>query len=185
MTILEPCTEFIRLKKQLNRSSKSVRRAHESRETTKDALKSAKSNIYKRKASHPNREKRQENYQIAIIKNENANANFYKATGAYSSQLRDFEQFAIKLAEVPVIFRDNVSVVISQNGETEIYFGGKKYPLGFGHGHYTIDKRGRVTKWREQGVLHTRMKKNAKVFPFTRCSDDTIEPNWDTLSYVI
>jgi hypothetical protein len=179
MKVSASYTEYFQFLKSVKKTDSSVRKALKSKESARNILEAAKSNRYKRKSNYLSRKKRLENLQAAVINYERACETYSEAGQAYDSQFSDFKQFVIALAGVPKIHRNNVELAIRQNGVIDIFFGCKGYPVGDGHGHYVIDRKARVEKWREQGVLHTPKKKKGKLLPFTRSSQNTIDPNVD------
>lgn len=74
-----------------------------------------------------------------------------KAEG--SKRREDKKSIAAK-AGVPHQYRNNVWVSTDSNGNTNIYFGGVGKPDGPGHGHYVMDRSGKVTYKRDPRDEH-------------------------------
>lgn len=62
---------------------------------------------------------------------------------------RDDKSALAAKAGVPYRYRDNVWVSTDSDGNTNIYFGGVGEPNGPGHGHYVLDRNGKVTYKRD------------------------------------
>lgn len=68
---------------------------------------------------------------------------------AQSQQKKADKRSIAERAGVPFQYRDNVWVSTDANGTTNIYFGGVGEPNGLGHGHYAMDRTGKVTYKRD------------------------------------
>jgi len=93
-----------------------------------------------------------------------AKAEFDSCAKAFKSRLEkvkaegqkrrnDKKDIAAK-AGVPHQYRDNVWISTDSDGNTNIYFGGAGKPNGPGHGHYVMDRSGKVTYKRDPYDAH-------------------------------
>ena len=71
-----------------------------------------------------------------------------KAKSKRDKHREDKKSIAAK-AGVPHQYRKNVWISTDSNGNTNIYFGGIGEPNGPGHGHYVMDRSGKVTYRRD------------------------------------
>lgn len=88
-----------------------------------------------------------------------AKAAFDKASNAFKARLdvvkaqntrnKNDKRSVAEKAGVPVQYLDKVYVSKDANGNTNIYFGGMGEPNGPGHGHYVVDRSGKVTYKRD------------------------------------
>lgn len=88
-----------------------------------------------------------------------AKSDFDRAAAAFKARLDMVKSQAQKkkadkrsIAEragVPYQYRDDVWVSTDSDGNANIYFGGVGEPNGPGHGHYVMDRRGKVTYRRD------------------------------------
>ena len=76
-----------------------------------------------------------------------------KAKSKRDKHREDKKSIAAK-AGVPHQYHNNVWVSTDSNGNTNIYFGGIGEPSGPGHGHYVMDRSGRVTYKRDPHNEH-------------------------------
>lgn len=105
-------------------------------------------------------------FDVAKAEHERAQAEFKSAKADFDSCAKTFKSRLKKVkaegqrrrddkgsiaskAGVPYQYRDNVWVSTDSNGNTNIYFGGVGEPNGPGHGHYVMDRRGKVTYRRD------------------------------------
>lgn len=89
---------------------------------------------------------------------------FDKASKAFKARLevvkaqnarnKNDKRSVAQKAGVPAQYLDNVYVSKDPNGNTNIYFGGMGEPNGPGHGHYVLDRSGKVTYKREPYQEH-------------------------------
>jgi hypothetical protein len=89
---------------------------------------------------------------------------FDKASSAFKAQLdsvkaqnakkKNDKRSIAEKAGVPYQYLDKVYVSKDANGNTNIYFGGMGEPNGPGHGHYVVDRSGKVTYKREPYEEH-------------------------------
>lgn len=68
---------------------------------------------------------------------------------AQSQRRRDDKRTIAERAGVPHQYLDDLWVSTDTNGNTNIYFGGAGKPNGPGHGHYVVDRSGKVTYKRD------------------------------------
>ena len=88
---------------------------------------------------------------------------FQRAKDDFNSAKRAFDSANAAKAGVPHQYHDNVWISTDSSGNTNIYFGGFGKPNGPGHGHYVMDRSGKVTYMRDpfdphgaQSVMHMR-----------------------------
>ena len=86
--------------------------------------------------------------RLEKVKTENS-----KAKSKRDKHREDKKSIAAK-AGVPYQYHDSVWVSTDSNGNTNIYFGGIGKPNGPGHGHYVMDRNGKVTYKRDPHVEH-------------------------------
>jgi hypothetical protein len=77
-----------------------------------------------------------------------------EAVKAESKRRKDDKRSIAEKAGVPYQYRDNVWVSKESDGNTSIYFGGVGEPNGPGHGHYVMDRYGKVTYKRDPHDSH-------------------------------
>ena len=110
-------------------------------------------------------------FDAAKTEHERASAEFKRAKAEFDSCAKAFKSrlervkaeskkyrenkkaIAVK-AGVPYRYHDNVWVSTDSNGNTNIYFGGIGKPNGPGHGHYVMDRSGKVTYKRDPHDEH-------------------------------
>lgn len=68
---------------------------------------------------------------------------------AENRRRNDDKRSIAEKAGVPHQYRDNVWISKDSDGNTNIYFGGAGKPDGPGHGHYVLDRNGKVTYKRD------------------------------------
>ena len=73
---------------------------------------------------------------------------------AERNRRREDKRAIAERAGVPSQYLDDLWVSRDSNGNTNIYFGGVGKPNGPGHGHYVIDRNGRVTYRRNPNDPH-------------------------------
>ncbi len=73
---------------------------------------------------------------------------------AENKKRRDDKRSVAEKAGVPYQYRDNVWISKDSDGNTNIYFGGAGEPNGPGHGHYVMDRSGKVTYKRDPFDSH-------------------------------
>lgn len=73
---------------------------------------------------------------------------------AERNRRREDKRAIAERAGVPSQYLDDLWVSRDSNGSTNIYFGGVGKPNGPGHGHYVIDRNGRVTYRRNPNESH-------------------------------
>ena len=74
---------------------------------------------------------------------------FQRAKDDFNSAKRAFDSANAAKAGVPHQYHDNVWISTDSSGNTNIYFGGVGKPSGPGHGHYVMDRSGKVTYMRD------------------------------------
>ena len=74
---------------------------------------------------------------------------FQRAKDDFNSAKRAFDSANAAKAGVPHQYHDNVWISTDSSGNTNIYFGGVGKPNGPGHGHYVMDRSGKVTYMRD------------------------------------
>ena len=74
---------------------------------------------------------------------------FQRAKDDFNSAKRAFDSANAAKAGVPHQYHDNVWISTDSSGNTNIYFGGFGKPNGPGHGHYVMDRSGKVTYMRD------------------------------------
>ena len=79
---------------------------------------------------------------------------FQRAKDDFNSAKRAFDSANAAKAGVPHQYHDNVWISTDSSGNTNIYFGGFGKPNGPGHGHYVMDRSGKVTYMRDPYDLH-------------------------------
>lgn len=97
-------------------------------------------------------ERMQAEFKLAKGEFDRASAAFKSRLGAVKSQSQKTKADRRSLAEragVPYQYRDSVWVSTDSDGNTNIYFGGVGEPNGPGHGHYAMDRSGKVTYRRD------------------------------------
>jgi hypothetical protein len=91
-------------------------------------------------------------FQEAKAAHESAKTAFTKrleiVRAANQRRNEDKKALAIK-AGVPLQYQDKVYVTTKPDGTVHLYFGGLSTPDGLGHGHYVMDKNGKVTYKRD------------------------------------
>lgn len=138
-----------------------IRTAKAAHEATKPSFQYAKSEYNSRKRE----------FEAAKAEHECAKAEFKQAKvevdrtkKAFKSRLEKVRTEAKKhhadkrvIAEkvgIPHQYRDNVWISKQRDGTINVYFGGVGAPNGPGHGHYSMDKHGRVTYIRDPFKPH-------------------------------
>lgn len=133
-----------------------LRSAKERHDTTKPAFQRAKDDFNSAKRAFDSAKAEHERVQTEFKR---AKAEFDQTAKAFKSRLErvkaegqkrreDKKSIAAK-AGVPHQYRDNVWVSTDSSGNTNIYFGGVGKPNGPGHGHYVMDRSGKVTYKRD------------------------------------
>ena len=133
-----------------------LRSAKERHEATKPAFQRAKDDFNSAKRAFDSAKAEHERVQTEFKR---AKAEFDQSARAFKSRLEkvkaegqkrreDKKSIAAK-AGVPHQYRDDVWVSTDSSGNTNIYFGGVGKPNGPGHGHYVMDRGGRVTYKRD------------------------------------
>lgn len=138
-----------------------IRSARAQHEASKPAFQRAKDdfNSYKR------------TFDAAKAEHERASAEFKRAKAEFDSCAKAFKSRLEKVkaegqkhredkksiaakAGVPYQYHDNLWISTDSNGNTNIYFGGAGKPNGPGHGHYVMDRSGKVTYKRDSHDEH-------------------------------
>ncbi len=105
-------------------------------------------------------------FDAAKAEHERASAEFRRAKAEFDSCAKAFKSRLEKVkaegnkrredkksiaakAGVPLQYHDNLWVSTDSNGNTNIYFGGVGKPNGPGHGHYVMNRSGKVTYRRD------------------------------------
>lgn len=133
-----------------------LRSAKERHDATKPAFQRAKDDFNSAKRAFDSAKAEHECTQEDFKR---AKAEFDQAAKAFKSRLEkvktegqkrreDKKSIAAK-AGVPHQYRDNVWVSTDFSGNTNIYFGGVGKPNGPGHGHYVMDRSGKMTYKRD------------------------------------
>jgi hypothetical protein len=123
---------------------------------TKPAFERAKAEFASAKQAH---ERAKATHEAAQAEFKQAKTRFEEASKAFKNRLemvrneskkrqQDKRQIAEK-AGVPYQYLDNVWVSTDASGNINIYFGGVGTPDGLGHGHYAVDRQGKVIYRRE------------------------------------
>lgn len=133
-----------------------IRSARATHEASKPAFQRAKDDFNSIKRAFDSAKTEHERAQMEFKR---AKADFDSCAKAFKSRLEkvktegqkrreDKKSIAAK-AGVPHQYRDNVWVSTDSSGNTNIYFGGAGKPNGPGHGHYVMDRSGKVTYKRD------------------------------------
>lgn len=103
-------------------------------------------------------------HERAQIEFKSAKEAFDKASKAFKARLevvkaqntrnKNDKRSIAEKAGVPAQYLDKVYVSKDANGNTNIYFGGVGEPNGPGHGHYVVDRSGKVTYKRDPYEEH-------------------------------
>lgn len=138
-----------------------LRSAKERHDATKSVFQLAKDDFNSAKRAFDSAKAEHERAQTEFKR---AKADFDSCAKSFRSRLEkvrsegqkrreDKKSIAAK-AGVPYQYRDNVWVSTDSNGNTNIYFGGVGKLNGPGHGHYVMDRSGKVTYKRDPFDLH-------------------------------
>lgn len=133
-----------------------LRSAKERHDATKPAFQRAKDDFNSARRAF---DSAKAEHECAQEEFKRAKAEFDQTAKAFKSRLErvkaegqkrreDKKSIAAK-AGVPHQYHDNVWVSTDSNGNTNIYFGGCDKPDGPGHGHYVMDRSGKVTYKRD------------------------------------
>lgn len=109
----------------------------------------AKSEYDRAKADH---ERKGDDFKRAKVEFDSAKQAFQsrlEKVKAENKRKRDDKRSIAARAGVPPHYRDNVWISKEPDGAINIYFGGVGEPNGLGHGHYVMDRNGKVTYRRE------------------------------------
>ena len=138
-----------------------IRSARATHEASKPAFQRAKDDFNSAKRAFDSAKAEHERAQLEFKR---AKAEFDQAAKAFRSRLervkaeskkhREDKKAIAAKAGVPYQYRDNVWVSTDSNGNTNIYFGGVGKPNGPGHGHYVMDRSGKVTYKRDPHDEH-------------------------------
>lgn len=138
-----------------------IRDARERHESTKPAFERAKEefNAVKRvsdqaKAKHESAQEKFKSAKAAFDKAATAFKTRLEKVRAESTKRKDDKRSMAEKAGVPLQYRDNVWISKGAEGTTNIYFGGVGKPNGPGHGHYSMDRSGKVTYRRDPHNSH-------------------------------
>ena len=149
---------YVAERRRLVEEIRSARVTHEASkpafQRAKDDFNSCKRTFDAAKAEH----------ERASTEFKRAKAEFDSCAKAFKSRLEkvkaegnkrreDKKSIAAK-AGVPYQYHDNLWVSTDSNGNTNIYFGGIGKPNGPGHGHYVMDRGGKVTYKRDPHDEH-------------------------------
>ena len=154
----EESQRYVAERRRLVEEIRSARAQHEASkpafQLAKDDFNVAKSTFDLAKAKH----------EQAQVEFKQAKADFDAAVKAFKSRLenvkvesqrrREDKRSIAAKAGVPHQYRDNVWVSKDPSGNTNIYFGGVGKPNGPGHGHYVMDRSGKVTYKRDSFDPH-------------------------------
>ena len=151
----------------------------------KEAFAAAKAKFELAKAAH---EKAQADFK-------RAKADFDSCTKAFKSRLekvraegkrrREDKRSIAEKAGVPYSYRDNVWVSKKPDGTVNIYFGGVGKPNGLGHGHYVMDRNGKVTYRRDPFDPHGAQNFTEPVYwQKAKMSLDRDSGNFQTDNYI-
>lgn len=138
-----------------------IRSARAQHEATKPAFQRAKDDFSACKRT----------FDAAKAEHERASAEFKRAKAEFDSCAKAFRSRLEKVkaegkkhredkkaiaekAGVPHQYRDNVWISKQPDGTINIYFGGVGKPNGPGHGHYSMDKHGKITYLRQPFKPH-------------------------------
>lgn len=148
-----------------------IRSARTQHDASKPAFQRAKDDFSSAKRAFDSAKAEHERAQMEFKR---AKADFDSCAKAFKSRLEkvktegqkrreDKKSIAAK-AGVPHQYRDNVWVSTDSSGSINIYFGGVGKPNGPGHGHYVMDRSGKVTYRRDpfdpQGAQNFTEKQN-------------------------
>lgn len=133
-----------------------IRSARASHETSKPAFQRAKDDFSAAKRTFDSAKAEHERAQNEF---KCAKTEFDQVAKAFKSRLekvkaegkkrREDKKSIANSAGVPHQYRDNVWISTDSDGNTNIYFGGVGKPNGPGHGHYVMDRSGKVTYKRD------------------------------------
>lgn len=155
--------EFIKLSRLLNKAQKDMQKAlrgmnsaHKQRvEAAKQQGSGSKSRGGCANSFYSSKhDSKQNNYKLAVEKHEVAASNYDKALADYTYLEQKFKSYVLSFYGVPKRHRNNVFIRRKPNGITDIFFGGTSGPLGDGHGHYVINRNGKLVCRIEQGERH-------------------------------
>lgn len=138
-----------------------IRSARAQHDATKTAFQRAKDDFNSCKRT----------FDAAKAEHERASADFKRAKAEFDSCAKAFKSRLEKVkaegskrsedkksiaakAGVPYQYHDNLWFSTDSNGNTNIYFGGIGKPNGPGHGHYVMDRSGKVTYRRDPHDEH-------------------------------
>lgn len=169
----EESQQYVAERRRLVGEIRSARDRHEASKPAfkqaKDAFSAAKSKFDSAKTEH---ERAKSDFK-------RAKTEFDSCVKAFRSRLekvkdedqkrRDDKKSIATKAGVPHKYRDNVWISTDGNGNTNIYFGGVGKPNGPGHGHYVMDRSGKVTYKRDPFDPH-----GAQNFEENRREDATL-----------
>ena len=129
-----------------------LRSAKERHDATKPAFQRAKGDFNSAKRTFDSAKTEHERAQTEFKR---AKANFDSCAKAFKSRLekvkaegqkrREDKKAIATKAGVPYQYHDTVWILTDSDGNTNIYFGGVGKPNGPGHGHYVMDRSGKVT----------------------------------------
>ena len=133
-----------------------IRSARTQHDASKPAFQRAKDDFSSAKRAFDSAKTEHERAQMEFKR---AKADFDSCAKAFKSRLekvkiegqkrREDKKSIASKAGVPHQYRDNVWVSTDSSGSTNIYFGGVGKPNGPGHGHYVMDRSGKVTYKRD------------------------------------
>lgn len=133
-----------------------IRSARTQHDASKPAFQCAKVDFNSAKRAFDSAKAEHERAQTEF---QRAKADFDSCAKAFKSRLekvkaegqkrREDKMSIAAKAGVPHQYRDNVWVSTDSSGNTNIYFGGAGKPNGPGHGHYVMDRSGKVTYKRD------------------------------------
>lgn len=147
------CQQYIAERRRLVSENQAAKARHEATRpawnSAKDAFDRAKSAFDRAKADHA---RKQAEFKQAKADYERADTAFRNRLGqvkAANERKRDDKRDIARRAGVPSRYLDNLWVSTDTDGNTNIYFGGAGEPNGPGHGHYVMDRNGKVTYKRD------------------------------------
>ncbi len=140
-------------RRRLVEENKAARATHEATkpafQRAKDQFNGAKRDFDHAKSEH---EKKQAEFKRAKADFDQAAKAFkdrLEKVRAESNRRKDDKRAIAEQAGVPFQYRDNVWISKDTDGNTNIYFGGVGKANGPGHGHYVLDRYGKVTYKRD------------------------------------
>lgn len=169
-------------------------------------IRSARSKLepYQREFQHAKDEffRTKSAFETAKSEHERAQAEFKRRKAEFDQAVKAFQDRLTKVkaenkkrsddkrsiaekAGVPHQYRDKVWVSKQPDGTTNIYFGGVGKPNGLGHGHYVMDRSGKVTYRRDPFDPHGKQNFTEPVYWHkVKMSLDRDSGNFQTDNYI-